>query len=1097
MNTLIDLIQNAKEGKRGICFIQQDGTEKYFSYSDLYEQAQNQLQILRQYGVKRGQELIFQIQDEKEFIVTFWACILGGIIAAPLPVFKNDQQIQMLNSIVTKLESSKIYVSNSLQKDLNCVLSTLKSDSMVIHERILQNGNIEDSDKELVQINPDTTAMIQFSSGSTGIPKGIELTHANIVANVEAMMKALELSDSDKCLSWMPLTHNFGLIGFHITPLVCSMDQVMMPTDLFLINPLKWLKVITDKGITITASPNFGYMHCMNALKACKNAEFDLSSVRIILNGAEPVNDQVCKTFLDKLSVFHLRNNSILPAYGMAEAGLAVTISELDKPYHNFELDREHLTIGSKIMQSNNDEICCTIVETGIPVENTQIRIVHEKGNLLVDGETGHIHLKSPSIMKGYYNSPEENSKIFTEDGWLRTGDVGFLYDNRLYITGRAKEIIFINGKNYYPHDFELLIQKVPHSEKMVVSVASKFSESIQTEIIIVFVETDLDEQNFECLANNIKKYVNANTGIEINHIIHVPKMPRTGSGKIQKFELLKQYSKKDDTVEEVSCISDNVYLQEENDVKHILYKIFSNVLNRQEIHETDEFSDLGMNSLKAGLIVSQINQTLGINLKLSVFFQCKSIKSLEDEVRKMKTQSYETIKKASIKEYYPLSSQQKRLYAIHQIEPDSINYNIFNAVRIYGKLNRHLVTKSFEVIISRHEALRTSFELVENQLVQIIHDTVESSVKFIKMSREQADEFTKSFVKPFQLNMAPLMRVVIIEVSEDEDLLLMDIHHIISDGMSMGYIIKEFCELYNGNNLPKVKMQYKDYAVWQQEQFNNNGFKKQEEYWSSHFEDTLPVLDLPLDNERKNIQSFNGDRVKLSFDNSLSDKIYHFASNHGVTLYMLLMGACSILLSKYTMQEDILIGSPISGRSHPDFNGTVGMFVNTVVIRNKPQPNKRFLDYLAEIKDNVYNAYENQDYQFEWLTKDLNIRKTPGRNPMFDIMFNMQNMNLPEMELNDLQCVPYSLEDKATRFDLILVIHEEQSGIIIEFVYCTDLFKRNTIENMEKHFSNIMNQIVSDGTQQIKEITILSKQKDKSFNLPKRQGILKMDFNF
>lgn len=1097
MNTLIDLIKSVKKSKRGVCFIKYDSSKEYITYNDLYEQSQEKLKFLRQCGVKYGEELVFQIEDEKEFIVTFWACIFGGIIAAPLPVCKNKQQMKMLNLIVTKLSSSKVYVAENLKDEFKSLLSVCDIDSNDINKKIIRYKNGEDYVEEIVDINRDTTAMIQFSSGSTGVPKGIELTHSNIMANVEAMKVSVKLTEHDKSLSWMPLTHNFGLIGFHITPLICSMDQVIMPTGLFLINPLVWLENISNKKITITASPNFGYMLCMKALKECPNPQFDLSSIRMILNGAEPVNKQVCEIFTSTLSVFNLGKNTIIPAYGMAEAGLAITISQLEKPYQDVCLDREFLTVGSEIVNSSDKEGGCTFVETGVTIDKINIRITNNEGKVLPEERIGNIEIDGPSIMKGYYHSEQENSKTFTEDGWLKTGDIGFLHDSHLYITGRQKEIMFINGKNYYPQDFEALIQKVPHSEKMAVAVMSKFSEAVKTEVILAFIEIDLNAVEFKSFANDIRKFVNKNTGIEISEVIQVPRMPRTGSGKIRKFELLKKYTKEDNNEFKEVFRPKEISLEENKNINQVLNTIFCNVLEMDYISEKDEFSDLGMNSLKAGLIVSQINHVLEVNLKLSTFFKCNSIKALEKEVDKMKSDSYEEIQKASVQKYYPLSSQQKRLYAIHQIDSESINYNIFNGVRIQGKLDKNLVSKAFETIINRHEALRTSFELVDNEPVQIIHDRVESPVKFIKMSIEELEEHKKTFVKPFNLNLAPLMRIEIIELSEEEHILLMDVHHIVSDGMSMGYIIKEFSALYNGHELAEVKRQYKDYAVWQQNKLKVDGFNTQKNYWKDNFQGKLPVLDLPVDYERKSVQSFNGDRVKLSFDKEFSDKLYNFTSSHGITLYMLLMASCGVLLSKYTTQEEMLIGSPISGRSHTEFDGTVGMFVNTVVIRNRPQSNKKVIDYIDEIKDSVYNAYENQDYQFEWILNDLNIKKVKGRNPMFDIMFNMQNMNIPKLNLKGLQCETYSLEDKATRFDLIFIIHENESLVDVEFVYCTDLFKKNTIKEMKDHFSNILNQIVEGENKQIKDISILNTQNKVKVNSAKKKDLLKANFNF
>ena len=281
---------------------------------------------------------------------------------------------------------------------------------------------------------------------------------------------------------------------------------------------------------------------------------------------------------------------------------------------------------------------------------------------------------------------------------------------------------------------------------------------------------------------------------------------------------------------------------------------------------------------------------------------------------------------------------------------------------------------------------------MIDGEPVQRVHKELDFKLSYTETKEEDIPSIIEEFIRPFDLSKAPLLRIGLAKVSEHKHIFLFDMHHIISDGISMNILIKEFISLYGGEKLPELKIQYKDFSAWQNELFKTEGIKKQEEYWLNTFSGEIPVLNMPTDYPRPAVQSFEGDSIDFNVDSELTKELNKLAAETGSTLYMVLLAAYNVLLSKYTGQEDIVVGSPIAGRQHADLDNIIGMFVNTLAMRNFPESSKTFKEFLAEVKDNALRAYENQDYQFEELVEKLNIPRDMSRNPLFDTMFVMQN---------------------------------------------------------------------------------------------------------
>jgi amino acid adenylation domain-containing protein len=444
----------------------------------------------------------------------------------------------------------------------------------------------------------------------------------------------------------------------------------------------------------------------------------------------------------------------------------------------------------------------------------------------------------------------------------------------------------------------------------------------------------------------------------------------------------------------------------------------------------------------------------------------------------------YAAIETAEKKGYYELSAAQQRLYIIQKMEEKSTGYNRPMALILEGNIDKDRLEKTFTQLIQRHESLRTKFMLLQDKLVQRIDDEVNSRVEYIEAGREgcEMEILMQDFVKPFDLSRAPLLRVRLIKTGESSSILMVDVHHIISDGLSQQILNKEFIALYLERELPPLRLQYKDYARWQNKEWVKEIISKQEQYWLKELEGEIPVLNLPTDYSRPVVQSFEGSTLNFEINEKETRALNEMARREGVTLFMLLLSLYHIFLSKLTNQEDIVVGTPTAGRRHADLQSIIGMFVNTLALRNRTFGEERFTDFLSEVKEKTLQAFENQEYQFEDLVEKAAAERDLSRNPLFDVMFILQNIfdpsgNTAEIEMEGMKLKPFPYEDNTAKFDFSLTAVEVDEQLYCSLEYCTKLFKRETMVRFINYFKNIMSLAVENPGIKISDMGLITEE--------------------
>ena len=544
--TLVDLLEHNRNLDRAVTYIEGESAERRVSFGEIYGRALGILHHLEAMGAQRGERMIIFLANNEQFLDGFWAAIAGGIVPVPLAVGMSDEHRHKLLRVAKKLGRPILYTdAKTLERLAAFAAEVGESETMAeLKARTFLVESISDISRQAKIVKPDPAdlAFIQFSSGSTSEPKGVMLSHANLVANIEGANMVDKYQGSDVSMSWMPLTHDMGLIGFHLILFYYGSHINLMPTELFVRRPLLWLQMASKKRATLTSSPNFGYRHFLKVLGG-RRLDLDLSCVRGIYNGAEPISVPLVNEFMQTLAYTGLRRNAMYPVYGLAEASLAVSFPASGSDYRWARVNRHKLNVGAAVEVNPADprsviELMCV----GQPLPNLEVRIVDDARASVPDGHVGHVLIRGPNVTRGYFGDAAATAAAIDADGWLDTGDLGFMHERGFYIAGRSKEIIFINGQNYYPYDLENIAQRAPGLDLNKVVAAGVAKPGSQGEELAVFVLHRGSVEEFLPTVAAVSRLINEHTGIEVGQVVPVKRIPKTTSGKVQRHLLEQAY---------------------------------------------------------------------------------------------------------------------------------------------------------------------------------------------------------------------------------------------------------------------------------------------------------------------------------------------------------------------------------------------------------------------------------------------------------------------------------------------------------------------------------------------------------------------------
>lgn len=521
-----------------------------------------------------------------------------------------------------------------------------------------------------------------------------------------------------------------------------------------------------------------------------------------------------------------------------------------------------------------------------------------------------------------------------------------------------------------------------------------------------------------------------------------------------------------------------------EDDVEGVLLQVWRSFFGKEWITATDDFFEAGGDSLKALTLIKRIQKRFQVDISIKEFFNRTTVAALAVYIRslldagKRGTTADHAIPTAAATEYYPLSSAQQRLYFQYEFDKTSLAYNLPQVLELEGAIDTAHLENVFTRLLARHESLRTSFVVSGNTVVQQIAE--KAAFKIEHLQAGNPDAIIKAFIRPFNLSQAPLIRVGLSPLGTGRHLLLIDIHHIITDGVSADVLAADFMALYNQEVLPPLQVQYKDYAVWQQSDAHQQQLLLQKKFWTKVFEQEAPVIELPTDYARPSVQSHAGSSLLFELNQHETDALKALAEQEGVTLFMLLLSAYAIFLGKIANQEDIVIGTPVAGRQHADLERIIGIFLNTLPVRVYPSGDLSCKAFIAAVKEQSLACFDNQDYPYETLIDELKVKRDMSHNPLFDVMFAYQNFSETKISIPGLSLSVYNTAGKGllsgAQFDLLLSAVEAEGRMVCSFEYATALFNSDTVQRFEQYFRSIIASLITDVNQTIASVALMDK---------------------
>jgi acyl-CoA synthetase (AMP-forming)/AMP-acid ligase II len=640
--TLADALDAAAQTDGEIGFIDGANDERRLSYRLLKRGALRMLAVLQNEGAKAGDPVILYIADNLRFLQFYWAAIYGGMTPVPVAAGATEAHLAKLARIWAHMGEPRVVTSaRHMERILGHFEETGES---AAGERLAEVALSDEPPAVATRAEPavgtaQDIAFIQFSSGSTGDPKGVTLTHANILANIAAISTGSGYKADEVALSWMPLTHDMGMIGFHLTMLCNTFDHYLMATDAFARRPLLWLNKAAEKGATLLCSPNFGFRHTLRAISAKGLPAIDLSQVRLLYNGAEPISAPLTREFLATLAPTGLAPKAMFCVYGLAEASLAAAFPPVGSGLQTVKVARGEMGVGETVRFDASDR-AIELVNVGRPLAGADLTITDSAGQALAADTIGRVWIAGANVTGGYYGNPEANAAARVGDGWLDTGDLGFVHEGDLYIAGRAKDIIFINGANHYPQDLETMAQNVDGVELNKVAAAGIRAPGAETDALVFFVVFRGHSEDFLPLARALAQRVNHDTGLAIDRVLPVRHMPKTTSGKIQRAALAHAYTAGtfDTVAAELDALLANSGQSEdtpeekgEKGVREELQAICAAVAPDKQIGLGDDLFEIGLSSLELAQIHEGIEARWPNRIAINDLFDYPTLNDLAE----------------------------------------------------------------------------------------------------------------------------------------------------------------------------------------------------------------------------------------------------------------------------------------------------------------------------------------------------------------------------------------------------------------------------------------------------------------------------------
>ncbi|TYS11712.1 amino acid adenylation domain-containing protein [Bacillus subtilis] len=1087
---------------KGIIYLQPDGKEVYQSYGRLWNDALRIVKGLRQSGLKAKQNVILQLGDNSQLLPAFWGCVLAGIVPAPLAVpptyAESSSGTQKLKDAWTLLDKPAVITDRDMHQEMIDWASEqgLEGFRAIAAEDLLS----AEAETDWHQSSPEDLALLLLTSGSTGTPKAVMLNHRNIMSMVKGIIQMKGFTREDITFNWMPFDHVGGIGMLHLRDVYLGCQEINVSSETILMEPLKWLDWIDHYRASVTWAPNFAFGLVTDFAEEMKNRKWDLSSMRYMLNGGEAMVAKVGRRMLELLEPHGLPADAIRPAWGMSETSSGVIFS------HEF----------TRAATSDDDHF----VEIGSPIPGFSMRIVNDHNDLVEEGEIGRFQVSGLSVTSGYYRRPDLNESVFTEDGWFETGDLGYLRNGRLTITGRTKDAIIINGINYYSHAIESAVEELAEIETSYTAACAVRVDQNSTDQLAIFFVTsaNMNDEQMSQLLRNIQSHVSQAIGVTPEYLLPVQKeeIPKTAIGKIQRTQLKTSFENGDfdyllHNPNRMNGAVQDEDMQQADHVRRIREEIQEHLLSclTEELHVSRDWAEpnaniqsLGVNSIKMMKLIRSVEKKYRIKLTAREIHQYPTIERLAGYLSKQEdisslsddtagTDTSKTEPEKSQAAFQPLSEVQKGLWTLQKMSPEKSAYHVPLCFRFSSGLHLETLQEAFGFVFQQHPILKHVIR-EKDGVPFLTHDpalSLEIKTEDISGMKESdiPSFLRKKGKEPYVKENSPLVRVMSFSRSEQEQFLLVVIHHLIFDGVSSVTFIRSLFDSYKlllEGQQPEITVSpaiYHDFAAWEQNMLAGKDGAKHRSYWQKQLSGTLPNLQLPKVSTSSADSEFEEDTYTRQLSSGFMNRVRTFAKEHSVNVSTVFLSCYMMLLGRYTGQKEQIVGMPAMVRPEERFDASIGHFLNMLPIRSELNPADIFSEFVAKLQFTMLDGLDHADYPFPKMVRDLNIPRSEAGSPVFQTAFFYQNFLQTGSYQNLLsRYADFFSVDFVERihqegeYELVFELWETEEIMELNIKYNTGLFDAASVSAMFDQFVYVTEQAVLNPSQPLKEYSLL-----------------------
>jgi amino acid adenylation domain-containing protein len=1064
--------------------------------------------------VPAGERALLVYPPGLDYVTAFLGCLYAKIIGVPAYPPRLNHSIERLEAVIedaspsvaltTGRMLSRFQNSSKLWEKVKAV-KWLTTDHLASEGAILCEGPAAADGGEI--------AFLQYTSGSTSVPKGVIVTHSSLTANQESLRQAFGQTEDSVILSWLPLYHDMGLIGSLLHTFYVGARCILMSPTAFLQRPVGWLQAISKYGATTSGGPNFAYELCLRKVAPERFPEIDLTSWTVAFCGAEPVRPETLDGFASAFGRLGFRREAFYPCYGLAESTLIVSGRRSEAEPIAKTFDGEAFGKGVVSEVDSESEAGRRLASCGQPAGDQHVVIVDPETLRSTGGNTiGEIWVGGPSIARGYWDRPVETVETFRaylkdkhHGPFLRTGDLGFIRDGELFVTGRLKDLIIIRGLNHYPQDIELTVEEVLQGVRP--GCAAAFSVDVEGSERLVIVQ-ELERTRLAdsaALVSAIREALARGHELDPYAVVFIRagSLPKTSSGKVQRaackrlfltdqLEVVSKWLAGKAAGGEMDSVAAPPDPDSSDDIERWIAELVAARLGipPSQISPLQPLVAFGLDSLTALDLSHRCESALGKPVSANSILESASIAELARELAngsgQVSASPLEGIVPSSGAIDYELSIGQQAIWFINELFPESAAYNLAAAMKISGEFDVELFRLACQTVVDRHPALRSAILVKDGEIHQRVDPTRE-----LDLQLEDAKDWDDGQLRQrldseahhkFHLLCGESLRIRLFRRSRLEHVLAVVVHHIMVDFWSLAIMVREIGEVYSSCQrgllpaLPAIEADYNQYVQWQQSFIRSSEGERQADYWHNELGGLSPILRLPTDRVRPPMQSYEAGSVPMVFSEGLAGKLEILARQQGATLYVVLLAAFQILLHKYTGQNEVVVGTPAAGRGNRQWRSVVGYFINALVIRSRITAGLGYDEILGATKKRVLRALNNQDYPFALIVDKLAPARDFSRSPLFQVMFALQKglegqgpdvaaLALgeagPTISMGGLNLECLKIEGRVGQFDLTMMVAESQGKLLGSLQYNLQLFDTVTVERMSRHYLTLLESVV------------------------------------